>query len=278
MSTIVTRTVLGSMLQTALFSNRPFNLLANTTLNEKLNIQSGVAPAGGTMPTLKIACIGIGGHAFETGADSIPITKTIKHDPTDFALYKQIPWIMRPAGSDLSQIERAKYALRKTVTYNTNNYIAYYGRRMDTITPAMSTLIETIVNGVSTFSTFTPSIANLNPTPIDFTEDGNNELNGQFINVSLPVSLDITAQEVTEILNACMIIYGSIDYATVSELAICSAVDKTITIEGGASFSEVVACQIAAHVGVHYPLPYANGGVPNTYNLGSSEPLLRVVA
>lgn len=277
MSSNITRTVLGSALQTVLYTGRDFTLLANTTLNEKLGIQSGVAPASGKVPTLSVACIGIGGHRFDTGADSQPIVKSVKHDPTDFALYKQIPWVLRLATADLSQVERAKYALRKQITINSANYIAYYGRRIDVTSPTLELTIETITNGVSSSASFVPSAANLNPTPILLDETGSNAMNGQFVNVNLVTALALTSADVAEIINACTVIYGDANYAYVSELALVSGVDKNITLADGATFAELIAAQINAHVGVLQAMPFATDGWTESLNLGASEPLLRTV-
>ena len=50
MTSPVTRSAYGSALQSTQWPGLPFNLLANTTLNEKFSINPGVAPANGTTP------------------------------------------------------------------------------------------------------------------------------------------------------------------------------------------------------------------------------------
>jgi hypothetical protein len=277
MSNLTTRTVYGSELQTVLYTGRPFVLRPNTTLNEKLGILPSATPGAGNVPTLKLLCIGNGGHTYETAADGTPVNVTIKHDPTDAALYRQIPWVLRPAASDLSASERAKYALRRARTYNSVNYIAYYGRRLDLQNPTVALEIETITNGNSTTAQFVPSAANLSPTPLAIQDSGNNALNGQYVNVSLPTTLALTAAEVAEIINACTIMNGSAATAIISEIALVSGSDRAITIENGASFSEVIAAQVNTFIGEYVSLVNTSQGYSGAYNLGANEPLLRTL-
>ena len=277
MSNLTTRTVYGSELQTVLYTGRPFVVRPNTTLNEKLGILPGATPGAGNVPTLKLLCIGNGGHKYETSADGIPVNVTIKHDPTDAALYRQIPWVLRPSSSDLSTAERAKYALRRARTYNSVNYIAYYGRRLDLTNPTLALEIETITNGSSATSQFVPSPANLSPTPLEIQDSGSNALNGQYVNVNLPTTLALTAAEVAEIINACTIIHGNANAAIISEIALVSGSDRAITIENGVSFNEVVAAQVNTFIGEYVSLVNTSQGYNGSYNLGANEPLLRTL-
>ena len=63
------RTVYGAALQTAQVLGLPVDIPANTTLNEKLSIQSSAALGANEVPRMQYISIGIGGHRGATGAE-----------------------------------------------------------------------------------------------------------------------------------------------------------------------------------------------------------------
>jgi hypothetical protein len=63
-----TRTAWGAYLQTCLLLNLPFSMMTDTTLNEKFNVQAGVAPSAGVIPSQRYYCIGNGGHTMTESA------------------------------------------------------------------------------------------------------------------------------------------------------------------------------------------------------------------
>lgn len=275
MSSNLTRTLYGSSLQTTQFAQLPFDMKANTTLNEKFGIQSGVAPAAGQMPKVGFYCIGNGGHAYQTGAGGIPILTVVPHVATDAALYQHLPFVLRAIGSDLTPTQQQAYALRKIITVNSLQYIAYYLKRLPTNAAVVELQIETITNGVPTITEFVPSSANLNPTPPNL-GGGSNPLLSQFALCSSLLPMILTADECQELLNAATILYGDPNYAIISEMGICSGVDKTVTIEGGATFNEAIAVQICSHLATFHAITYTATGVNSNLNLGTNDPLLVV--
>lgn len=268
----VTRTLYGQMLQTAQFSNLPFDLIPNTTLNEKFGVQAGVAPA--STPSVGYYCIGNGGHSLQSGAQGIALIKTLQHSSLDAALFKHLPFVLRATNNDLTVDERRKYALRTAVTYNSTNYFAYYLKRIDMTGAAVAMKLQTNNNGSITTSTFVPTSANLDPTPAQLSTNGVNSLQGQYGLVSATLGLALTAAECQEILNAATIIYGDPAYAIISEIGLCSGVDKIVSLASGGQFNEVVACQIASHVSTMHVLQDSSTGVGGTLQIGAAEPLL----
>lgn len=268
----VTRTLYGQMLQTAQFSNLPFDMVPNTTLNEKFSVQSGVVPA--TMPSVGYYCIGNGGHTFQTGVGGLAIIQTLQHSATDAALFSHLPFVLRATNNDLTISERAKYGLRVPVTYNSTSYIAYYLKRIDMTAAALSMKIQSSNNGSTTTATFVPTAANLSPEAAQLTTNGANILQGQYGLVSATLGLNLTAAECQEILNAAAIIYGDSAYAIISEIGLCSGVDKVVSLPNGDSFTEVIACQVASHVSTMHVLQAASTGVGGTLQIGAAEPLL----
>lgn len=266
------RTIYGSVLQTTQYAKTPFSLVPNTTLNEKFNVQAGIVPP--TVPSVGYYCIGNGGHKLQTGANGLALIQALSHSATDAALYSHLPFVLRPVTNDLTITERAKYILRTQVSYNSQNYIAYYGKRLDMSSAQLTMKIQTNVNGTTTTASFVPAAANLSPTPPTINNTGVNPLAGQYALVSSTLGLALTAAETQEIINAATIIYGDPAYAIISEIGMCSGVDKAITLSNGDTFQEAIAVQITSHVSTFHLLQSASNGVTGTLQIGSAEPML----
>ncbi len=127
----ICRTVYGSALQTAKQLGLPYDVKANSTLNEKFGILSSVSLASDDIPNMRYFVIGNGGHQMTIGANNIAKPEPIQHLATDAALYNQIPFVLREPENDLSPSERLKYALRRSETHQGRPYYAYYLRRLD---------------------------------------------------------------------------------------------------------------------------------------------------
>jgi hypothetical protein len=271
-----TRTIYSSYLQTVLLRGKPFQMAANSTLNELLQIQSGVAPT--VTPTLKYYAIGNGGHSMVIGANGIPLTNPVQHDATDAGLYHQLPFILRELGNDIDVVMQANYALRRIETHNGLQYIAYYLRRLpDTDTPDMEYL--TVSNGVTTTTAFTPNSTNLNPTPPALNNSGVNTLAGDYVASSSKVAINLSAAEVTELLNVANIIYGDPGYAIISEIALCSGVDKVVQSANGVggsgamiNFNEAIAVQCLSFLNTFFSMPMNTSGASILLDVGTSEP------
>ena len=89
--------------------------------------------------------------------------------------------------------------------------------------------------------------------------------------------IHFTAQDAEELLNVSRIMFGDEDYAIVSEIGLCSGVDRevTSTIQGGSplKYKEVISCQIAAHISVFRYVSEANLGFKTHFDMGSRTPL-----
>ncbi len=275
----IVRTVYGSFLQTCQVLNLPFTMVENTTLNEKFSIQNGVAPGVGVMPALGYMAIGIGAHAFTMGTDSIPLIKTVPHKATDASLYKQIPFVLRELTDDLTITEQAKYALRRQETHDGVGYYAYYLKRIDVdgVTPVMQ--YKVVDSGETTITNFVPTSSNLNPDATEIAASGTLVTTGEYVGTEADISAAFTADEVTEILNAVKVIYGSEDYALMSEIALCSGVDKIVQVTSNGNtinFKEAIAVQVNTFVHVKHVMTSLTDGIANTLAVGSTEPLLNL--
>jgi hypothetical protein len=276
---ILTRTCYGAFLQACQLMDLPFSLVANTTLNEKFSIQGGVAPTLGTLPSMQYYCIGNGGHANQTGSDGFPYTVPLQHLSTDAALFKHVPFIVRPVANDLDSNTRQLYALRMVITApNTQQYVAYYLKRIDLtgVTPSMQ--LSSTVNGVTSVQPFTPTTSNLNPTPPPISSSGVVTTNGDYITSSALVVINFDANDVAELINVAQILYGNELYAVISEIGLCSGQDKLVTVVpsgsiSGFSYNEAIAVQICTHITSYYSVGSSNQGIDIDVQVGATEPL-----
>jgi len=275
---LTTRTAYSSYLQTCLLSNISFVMSPDSTLNELYGIQAGIAPI--RTPTLGYYAIGNGGHKMTIGANGIPLTNPIQHSATDAALYNGIPFVLRPLDNDIDAVAKAKYALRRIETHDGVQYFAYYLKRLpvNTLVPELNSI--SVVNGVSTTNPFTPTAANLNPVPPPLNNTGVNLVTGDYVSASAELSIALTADDVAELLNVANVIYGDPGYAIISEIALCSGVDKVVqspTINNGsAPFNEAVAVQCISFVNALFALAYNSSGIDILLDVGATESLFQL--
>lgn len=276
----ITRTVYGARLQTSHLLGLPYTHIPNTTLNEKFDVQSGVLPANGDLPTTLYYAVGKGGHRVETGADGKPYISPIQHLARDAALYEHVPFIVRDLDDDLDVITRQKYAMRKIITVGGQQYIAYYLKRLDLSTATADLLNNEVVDGVVNSVPFVPTGANLNPEPPAIPSTGSVTTSGTYLSTSSVVRLDFTAQDVAEYVNVARLLYNNELMAVISEVGLVAAVDKTVTAPayGGGQFNyrEALVATITAHITAYYSVGFTNMGFDFGLQLGATEPLLDV--
>lgn len=279
MQTIV-RTIYGAYIQTCQLLGLPLTIKEHTTLNEKFNIHSEVMLANTDIPRMKYVCIGNGGHKTIIGADGIAKIEPIQHMPRNAALYNHMPFVLRQPNNDLNAAERMNYRLRRLEFHDEKPYIAYYGKALnlnDTI-PQMD--LKSVVDGVTYTTPFDPNNGDLNPTPPDLSNTGVNLTTGDYIFCSAKVPFEMTAQEVEEYLNVANIIYGDEAYAMISEIALCTGVDRSVMgdFNGVSSaYVDAIGVQVANFVSAFYAMQFNNNGINMLLNVGSVEPLLTTI-
>jgi hypothetical protein len=189
-----------------------------------------------------------------------------------------VPIVLREVGSDLSTIERERYALRSIMTVNTVDYIAYWMRRMDTSTAQIKTYNIEVNNNVSTQTDFVPTDANLSPVPIITSVEAPNPLVGKYVRASAPVDVEMDSFDIAEMVSACTILFGTDPaYANITELGIITGVDRVVTGDNGSggtvSYNEIIGAQLMQHVATRVMLSDYPDGYTTTYDFGGSEPL-----
>jgi len=274
--TNVTRTIYASALQSAQVLGIPYDIVDNTTLNEKFGILDGTHPTEG-YPTMQYLAIGRGGHRNASGADGASLTRLNTHRASDAALFRHLPFVLREVDNDLTAIERANYALRREETIDGVTYVAYYLMRINNANVDIDYNRVIVSDGDQSTVPYTPSSSDLNPTPIEASSTGINVSDGEYLTASAGITLNFTANIINEIVNAAKIIYGEEEYATLSEIALVTGQDYThsaVNDEGGSfTYSEVIAAQVNTHITLHQQLWLLNNSLTLEFNLGGTESL-----
>ncbi len=321
---IITRTVIGSALQTERGLGLEHNVLEYTTLNQAIsertiigNLPEPLTKGMESLPAYdyrtdsdklftQYLCIGNGGHKNVTDSGSsdsagfvstpgssgvvntvvngTPYTLPVPHSATDTGLYNQIPFLVREVTDDLTIAERRQYGLRRTIEKDGVLYAAYFGRKLqlDRVTPTIN--VTHVVDGESTTVEFVPTFNNLRPTHP--TED--TSYDASYGNVSASVTVVWDEDQIQDIKDACRILYGNEHLAIISEIAICSAVEKPITQKypnsgtqspinvAANTFFEAVACQVVMFISTYVPISFADQEYTLYLDLGATEPLFGV--
>lgn len=300
---IITRTIYGSTLQTVKALGFKLEVPEFTTLNQAINEPTIVdlLPSTATLGmeifdeynvdtdfdaiSTKYLAIGNGGHKnIQNPNDAVPYSVPVPHLATDSGLYNMCPWLVRPVTDDLSIEERKKYRLRRTIIRDGVLYSAYFLRVLEYSRSTPDLMVTTIENGEETSAQFVPTIENLRPShPTE-----NQDYHGKYANVSAFVPVVMDAKEIKDFKEACRIMFGNERMAIISELAICSGVDKPVTQRypsTGAQnpmtvpenqFFEVAACQVQVFISTYIPLAYADQEYSFTLDVGATEPLFGV--
>lgn len=271
------RTLVGTYIQNVKFCGLPYEMHEHTTLNEVFGVQAGVAPEKTEYPMLRYLVIGNQGHKVVTGPDDSPTFADRGWFCTHTRLYGHLPFIMREVSNDLTPAEREKYCLRIVKAYNGINYAMYYGRRIDLGNARVVYKTMTQKDGQEDTNSFAYTAANADPKPPRYDTNGTIIGTKQSVFTSATVTVTLSAEEVSEIINGYRIIYDTTLAPILSEMGLCSGVDRTIPLTGTNTFyTEVIACQINCFIGAGNSLRHDNDGLRFEFDLGSSEPMLAV--
>lgn len=279
----ITRTIYSAALQTAQFFNIEHEIRTNTTLNERFGVEPNTLPAEDKYPQLKYVAIGNRGHQVVEGAEGIPYTAPRRHAATDAACFNHIPFVLRRLSDDLPGDRRARYALRREEEHDGTTYVAYYLKRMDVDDIHIEMNKTYIDEGEQVSESFTPTEDNLSPSPVEpVSSDEIVSSSGEYVSASALISVQFDEQDVEELKNVAEILYGSSQYAVVSEIALCTGVDHTSTGPGPGGgeidYEEAIGVQVACFISDFYQLDLQNQGFTLDIDNGITEPLFAVTS
>ncbi len=276
----ITRTVYSAFLQTCLLTRLPFRRIPNTTLNEKFGILAADPPPADQYPSSRYLTVGNGGHTWVVGANGKGKVTPMQHKATDAALFEHMPLVVREPTNDLTAAQRANYALRREVEYKGRRYIEYYLKRINYtgVTPEMNYTV--VQDGVADTQPFVPTSANLNPVPQPLSPTGVNIPSGDYVSASARISIPFETFDINELRNACKIIYDDEEMAQISEIGICSGIDKNVQVTGTGNstfnFNDAICVQVLSHVMCYYALAFINDRIDIDLNIGAVEPLFKL--
>lgn len=297
---LVVRTIYGSSLQTSRQLGVPYTIPEFTTINEGLD-DAQIIPYQPSSATLGMEyansydfandsrdikvqyfCIGFGGHRGVNGpVNGITKIDPIPHKTTDSGLYNILPFVIRPIGDDLSVEERRNLRLRKTMLIDGELYVGYFARKLDVEDTSPELKITSVSNGQETTTLFTPSASNMKPTKPSVGVEND----GTYAHVSGNIQIEFTQTDVLWFREAIELLYGDPGYAIISEIAICSGVDKLITQRypqtgvqtsvsvTGETIKEAVGTQPVAFISTFHTTEATSDGVSLGFDLGATEPL-----
>lgn len=275
----IIRTVIDAKLQTCLKLGLPFELPANSSLNEKLSIHASTALGDSDRPIMKYVGIGNGGHKAEIGGDGFSKIIPVPHRPRDTGLYNQIPFVLRRTDNDLTTAERGNYRLRRTEVHGGTTYIAYYLKVLDLSGTVPKLELRSVDAGVTTVIPFTPTIADLNPVKPAITSGSVLTTSGDYVAATAKVPFILTSVDIANLIEVANIIYTDPNYAFISEIALCAGVDKIVTGTFGsvtASYTDAIGVHVTNFISTSYPVNFISTEIKTNLNIGSVEPLLTI--
>ena len=87
----------------------------------------------------------------------------------------------------------------------------------------------------------------------------------------------MNTSDVAEFSNACKVIYGSEDYAIISEIALCAGVDKIVQgsslSSGTFNYKEAIGVQVVSFINAFFSMQFNNDGLRTILDVGATEPL-----
>jgi hypothetical protein len=275
----IVRTALGAQLQTCQLLKLPLPTKQYQTLNEKLNIHKTEVLTISDVPSVKYIGIGNGGHRIVMGSNNIAKPEPIQHTPEHACLYNQLPFVLRLPVEDLTPTERLKYRFRRVETHDNITYVAYYLKVLDLSNTVTQLELRTVRDGITTSVPYEYTIANLEPVPPAITNTGTITTVGDYIAATAKVPFIMDPGDITEFLNVCNIIYGDDSYAMISEIAVCSGVDRS-NLQGDfngklVNYTDAVNVWAVNFISTFFPAKFSNDGLNIMIDIGSVEPLLR---
>lgn len=271
------RSIYGAYLQTCALLGFNVDIKPNSTLNQKFDLFPNEIFNSGETPTVKYLTIGNGGHTASMGVDGLPLINPVPHSPRHAALYNHLPFIIREVTEDLTPGERLLYRLRVPRTIDGVNYMCYYAKVLDLSMVEPKIELRNNTDGIITATDFTPSLADLNPVKPVIPVNGNITSTGNYLASTAKIEFVMNEAEITELLNACNIIYGSDNYAFISEIGLCSGVDRSLMGNFGgpsSAYTEAVGVQIMNFISTAIPAYALSTSITQTIDVGSTSPLL----
>lgn len=225
-----TPTALGILISGAKNCDQPFELLPNTTLNEKYGVMADSATGKKNGGDFKLGWYGIGikgSKCIGENAEGIEVRRILDHTATDFAAFKPIPFVIRELADDLDEEERKNYRMRVIRKIGDITYVMYFLKaiKFDLYDPSIKTGYRDPVTGNNDEDVYTPKESDLSPTPYELLSTDSVPISNQYSTATGTLNLTLEASDLDEIRNVCTIMYGTSSVAAISELYLVHGID-----------------------------------------------------
>lgn len=299
--TIITQTVYANALAMQQKIGKPYEPLQYSTINEALSNpnaipnQPAISTAGSEVFDeydadtdtrsflMKYMVIGNNGHQTIFGENMhTGMPAAMDWASNNSGLYNMIPFLMVPIDQPLSPSQRNKYRLRKVLQVGNELYEAYYALVISfPDSPPDYRIFRKENNQIIDSQTFQPTQSQLIPVH----PQGDLTNNKTHVSATQPYSAIFTTEMINNIINACVLLYGSAATAVISEIGICHGVEKAVTARYPTSgtqtpvgvsanaFYEIVATQVDTHVSLVQPISNNHVGFSIALDVGSGSPL-----
>lgn len=283
---MVTLSINAERITVAKMCHQPVEIYKNTTLNEVLDIEveNSIGIKQGNDFVMHYFGVGIGGSSVKGMHRSLPIPElqVNQHQPTDQNLFVMIPVVARPLSNPLSPEERKDLRMREVFRKDGVAYELYYLRPIgfSKFNPKTKIAYREPTTGNEIPKDYVHRKEDLNPTPITLNEDGSVPLTDRMVTSTGLLDFTLTAKDMEEMRNACLIRYGDASLAAINEYAPFYGIESTTEGEfaGGARqrYPELISATIS-YMGTerHARDANANGSMELLFDIGTSSPLLR---
>jgi len=270
------KTIYASNAEQLRDNHLPYRPLEFGTLNEKWGLYTDVATPEYAYPVISYIAAGRGGFRAIADTNGRLKTDVASHEPTDAALFEHIPFIARPINDDLTAVEREGYAGRVLVNTGGVEQFLYYLKRV-AVTPSTPAIdIQTIVDDVPVVTPYQPTPGQLDPSIRALSNVELNVVSGSHISVQTPGVIPFNSVDVTEMVAACIALFGDASYANLSEVGMVSAIPTQVNSTLGGiniTYTEAILAQIDLHIPTSVLLPIASSsGFDIEYSTGTVTP------
>lgn len=276
MSDITVKTIFALHKELFVTAGADYVPLPFSTYNEIHSVFHGEPIPAGSRPETAYFGIGRGGHKNATDLASEDLQNPQQHQIADAHLFKPIPLIMRETDDDLSDAEIAKYRMRKVITANGKQYFAYYLMKVDLTTSVPTIRHVDATGGTEVITPYTPTVDQLTLPPVTVVNNEANTSTGIHLNGLIGLTVTLTPNDISEILNCVDIIYNDRRFALITEQALASGIDKEVTSNDGGvprTYTEVIAACNNYYIDMSIKLvDYQTTGGELTFDLGNSLP------
>ena len=250
----------------------------NETVNEALGIHPGLQPNEKDKVRINSLIFGAGGEMCgQDDGTGISSQRQAPHTAEHGSPFVPMVVLARPADQDITPAERNKYCLRKEETHNGENWIMYYGYRLDITQDNFVAQIMKVQreDGIEVAKLWEGTAATLKPTPTFLDPNEAIVAADTKLRVSAMVRVKLSARDVEEYVNAAKVRYnGDETKARITEIGICMGADRSVISAGNVQFVESIATHVYAYIAESKTPFYNKQELTFDLDMGASIPLL----